>query len=259
MKKKFFINIFSLVLFLVLFVSFIWPKISLILENREKQLALEQEIADLDKKAEKVESLSQELANNVENQELVLEYIPLTRGDEFLVNYLNGVAYTEGLSLSDIVIEEKKSNLPGEILAPIGLEGGAGSTQGGTELLPVIASPKPVFETVSLNFFASYEKAMVLLRKLDGLKRFNEISYLKITKTYPQENKENADLNFLQIELSLDFNHLKKIASQAEIGETLFSREDFDQEVLAKIKNKAINGVDDLDDKTDGRINPFIP
>jgi len=255
MKKKFFINIVSLGLFLVLFSSFVWPKISETLEIREKQVILKEEIADLDEKTKKIESLSQELAGNLEEQELVLRYIPPSRGDEFLVNYLNSIAYAEGISLSDIAIEEKKNDPSEGVLAPTNLRDGSNLSQersGGM-------NPKPVFETVSFNLFASYEKIMILLKKFDGLKRFNGVAYLKIIKTYPKDNKENASLNFLQVELGLDFNHLKKIVSQTEIGENLFSQDRFDQETLVKIKSKAINGANDPDGKTNGRSNPFIP
>lgn len=255
MKKKFFINIFSLIFFFVLFIFFIWPKISETLETRKKQAILVEQIADLDKKTEKIESLSQGLAGNVENQELILKYIPSARGDEFLISYLDSVAYAEGISLSDIAIEEKKSALPEEALAPTNPENESALSSEGLE--PV--NPKPVFETVKFNLFASYEKIMILLKKLDGLKRFNEVSSLKIVKTYPKDNKKDASLNFLQVELGLDFNHLKKIASQAEIGEDLLSKESFDQETLTKIKNKAINEANNPDSQTNGRSNPFIP
>lgn len=255
MNKKFFINILSLFLFVVLLASFVWPKISETLKTRDKQLALKEQIADLDKKTETIESLSQGLAADVENQELVLQYIPSARDDEFLINYLDSVAYAEGVSLSDITI----SDLPGEVLAPANPESGAALSPEGSEVLPAAVSPKPVFETAEFKLFASYEKIMTLLRKFDGLKRFNEVSSLKIVKTYPKDNNEDAGLNFLQAEWSLDFNHLKKITSQAEIGENLFSQESFDQETLAKIKNKAINGANNPDGKTDGRSNPFTP
>jgi hypothetical protein len=169
---------------------------------------------------------------------------------------LDNIAFTEEVSFSNIGI---KKNATTEVLLKPEQGSEQIASQEGPEVLPVVISPKPVFETAKFNFFASYEKIINLLIKFDGLKRFNEVSSLKITKVYPQDNKEDVSLNFLQVELSLDFNHLKKIASQAEISEDLFSTESFDQETLAKIKSKAINGVNDPDSRTDGRKNLFIP
>ncbi len=199
------------------------------------------------------------MENNIGNQELVLKYIPAVRGDEFLINYLNSIAYAEGISLSDIAIEEKKSDLPAEVSAPDDSKNRASLSQEGLETLSTAVSPKPVFETVNFNLFASYEKIMTLLNKFDGLKRFNEVASLKIIKTYPKDNKGDASLNFLQVELGLDFNQLKKITSQAEVSENLLNAKNFDQETLVKIKNKAINGVNDPEGRADGRSNPFIP
>jgi hypothetical protein len=244
MKKKFLINTISLIFLFAFCVSFVWPKISETLEIRKEQGALNQKMADLDKKTGKIEFLGQELEKNIEDQEIVSKYIPPARGDEFLINYLDSVALAEGISPGNIGIKKKESDV---------------ITQEESGALTITASPKPVFETAKFNFFASYEKIVTLLKKFDGLERFNEVSYLKITKVYPENNKEDANLNFLQVELSLDFNHLKKITSQAEIDENLFNKDGFDQEVLAKIKNKAINGANNPDGRTDGRKNIFVP
>lgn len=245
MNKKFFINILSLVLFFILFAFVVWPKISETLEVRKEHLAIKEEIADLDKTIAKIESLGQELEKNIEDQRTVSEYLPAVRGDEFLVNYLDSIALTEGISLSNIEIEKKEVNSAIET-----------SLQAGNLLNE---SPKPIFETAKFDFFANYEKIVTLLRKFDNLKRFNKVSDLKITKIYPEDNKGDASLNFLQIKLSLDFNHLKKITSQSEIGEKLFAKDNFDQATLAKIKNKAINGANNPNNTTSGRSNPFIP
>jgi hypothetical protein len=254
MKKKLFINIFSLLCF-VFFVAFIWPKISEMLEAREKQAAIVTQIADLNKKAEIIESLSQKLSGDMENQEAVLQYIPSIKGDEFLINYLNSVTYAEGVTLNDAMIEEKISVLP----LPVENLALTDSGSEAANALPVVAiSPKPVFETANFNFFTSYEKVLTLLKKFDGLKRSNEVVSLKIIKTYPKDNEGDASLNFLQVDLGLDFNYLKKIDSQAEISENIFNKESFDQDTLTKIKTRAINEAIDPDSKTDGRSNPFI-
>lgn len=254
MKKKFFINIFSLLIFFVFFVAFIWPKISETLKAREKQTTVVTQIADLNKKAEIIESLSQKLSGDMENQEAVLQYVPSIKGDEFLINYLNSVTYAEGVTLNDVAIKEKKDALSEEASAPIDPVSGVVLT----DALSVATSPKPVFETANFNFFTSYEKVLTLLKKFDGLKRSNEVVSLKIIKTYPKDNEGDASLNFLQVDLGLDFNYLKKIDSQVEISENIFNKESFDQDTLTKIKTRAINEAIDLDSKTDGRSNPFI-
>lgn len=258
MNKKFFINILSLILFSVLAGFIVWPKISETLEVRKKHLAVGGEIADLVKTIEKIESLGQELEKNIENQKTVSEYLPSARGDEFLINYLDSIAYAEGVSLSNIGINKKEAVL----MAETSLQPELGNNQTVSQLdilLATAVSPKPVFETAQFKFLVNYEKVVALLRKFNSLKRFNEVSDLKITKIYPENNKGDASLNLLQVEMGLDFNHLKKITSQSEIGKNLFSREDFDQATLANIKSKAINGANDLDDRTNGRNNPFIP
>lgn len=259
MNKKLFINIISLFLFFTLFTSFVWPKISEVLESRKKQVALNESIAELERKTEKIESLGQELERSIENQEIISEYLPSVRGDEFLINYLDNIAYTEEVSFRNLRIEKKGPSSATEVLLQTEQENTQTSSQEEAVISLAAVSPKPVFETTRFNFFASYEKIITLLRKFDGLKRFNEVSYLKIVKTYPKDSKGDASLNFLQVELGLDFNHLKKIASQSEISGDLFNSENFDQEVLAKIKSKAINGANNPDSKTDGRNNPFIP
>ena len=259
MKKKLLINIFSLLLFFVLVAIFIWPKVSETLESREKQTALNEKITDLDNKTERIGLLGQKLEKNIEDQKAVSEYLPLARGDEYLINYLENIASAEGVSLKDVGIKKKEALIAASAPLAVDLESNTASSPGGLETLPAVASPTPVFETVDFSFFASYEKMADLLRKFDGLKRFNRISSLKIVKTYPEGNKKDAGLNFLQVKLGLDFNHLKKITSQAEISGNLLSKDNFDQETLTKIKNKAINGANNPDGNTDGRNNPFIP
>lgn len=257
MKKKLFINIFSLLCF-VFFVAFIWPKISEMLEAREKQAAIVTQIADLNKKAEIIESLSQKLSGDMENQEAVLQYIPSVKDDEFLINYLDSVTNAEGVTLNDVMIKEKISDLPPIENLALTDSGSVLPGEAANALQVAAVSPKPVFETANFNFLTSYEKVLTLLRKLDGLKRSNEVVSLKIIKTYPKDNEGDASLNFLRVDLGLDFNYLKKIDSQAEISENIFNKESFNQDILTKIKARAINEAIGPDSKTDGRNNPFI-
>jgi hypothetical protein len=184
---------------------------------------------------------------------MVLKYIPTSRSEDFLINYLDGISYAEGIGIRDVVLKEKKTD---DSLYQAIPENGQIYQEG---ILPLPVSPQPVFLTVKFNLFSSYEKIITLLEKIDGLKRFNETTYLKIAKTYPEDNKEDATLNFLQVELGLDFNYLKKIASQSEVGEDIFKKEGFDSEVLKKIEGRAVNDVADPESQSDGRSNPFTP
>lgn len=270
MRKKFVINLITFLLVIIFGVSIIWPEFSLILENRKNLKDVEEKLAVLTQKSQKIEQLSQELSQNPKNQETVLKYIPISRNEDFLINYLNGIFYAEGIGIRDVALEEKKIDTS---LAQAIPENGQIYPEGSLSLqtnlqdgqiysgesLPLQASPQPVFLTAKFNFFSSYEKITALLGKIDGLKRFNETIYLKIAKTYPEDKKEDATLNFLQVELGLDFNYLKKIASQSEVGEDIFKKEGFDSEVLKNIEEKAVNDVADPESQSDGRSNPFTP
>lgn len=253
MRKKFVINLITFLLVIIFGVSVIWPEFSLILENRKNLKDVKEKLAVLAQKSQKIEQLSQELSQNPKNQETVLKYIPISRNEDFLINYLNGIFYAEGIGIRDIALEEKKIDTSLIQAIP---ENGQIYPEGS---LPLQASPQPVFLTAKFNFFSSYEKITALLGKIDDLKRFNETIYLKIAKTYPEDKKEDATLNFLQVELGLDFNYLKKIASQSEVGEDIFKKEGFDSEVLKKIEEKAVNDVADPESQSDGRSNPFTP
>lgn len=253
MRKKFVINFITLLVILIFGIALIRPEVSQVLANRKDLSALREKLAGLNQKAQKIEQLNQELSQNPKNQETVLKYIPVSRSEDSLINYLDGVSYAEGIGIKNVVLSEKSSN---DSTIPVVSEDNQGYPEG---TLPLALSPQPVFLTTKLDFFSSYEKVIVLLEKINGLKRFNETTYLKITKTYPEDKKEDASLNFLQVELGLDFNYLKKIASQSEVGDDIFKKEGFDNEVLKKIEEKAVNDAVGPENKSDGRNNPFIP
>lgn len=253
MRKKFVINFITLLVILIFGIALIRPEVSQVLANRKDLSALREKLAGLNQKAQKIEQLNQELSQNPKNQETVLKYIPVSRSEDSLINYLDGVSYAEGIGIKNVVLSEKSSN---DSTIPVVSEDNQGYPEG---TLPLVLSPQPVFLTTKLDFFSSYEKVIVLLEKINGLKRFNETTYLKITKTYPEDKKEDASLNFLQVELGLDFNYLKKIASQSEVGDDIFKKEGFDNEVLKKIEEKAVNDAVGPENKSDGRNNPFIP
>lgn len=253
MRKKFVINFITLLLILVFGIAVIRPEFSQMMENRKSFAAVKEKVAALDQKAQKIEQLNQELSQNPKNQETVLKYIPTSRSEDLLINYLDGIFYTEGVVIKNVALKDKETNLS----ATPAIVESRQLVSGGAQSLRV--SPQPVFLTANFDFFSSYEKIIALLGKINGLKRSNGTTYLKIAKTYPEGKKEDATLNFLQVEWGLDFNYLKKIASQSEVGEDIFQKESFDREVLKNIETKAINDVGGPDSRTDGRSNPFIP
>jgi hypothetical protein len=253
MRKKFVINFITLLLVVIIGLAVIWPEFSKILVSRKNLDAMEEKLTALIQKSQKIEQLNQELSQNPKNQETVLKYIPTTRSEDFLINYLDGIAYTEGIGIRDVVLADKDVN---NLLSQSMVDGSQVLAEGA---LPAQISPRPIFLTAKLKFFSDYEKVGALLKKIDGLKRSNESTYLKITKTYPADNDKDASLDFLQVELGLDFNYMKKIASQAEIGAEIFEKESFDNEIIKNIEAKAINNVNGPENGSDGRNNPFIP
>jgi len=253
MKKNLVISFATLLTVIVLGISIIKPEFSQILENRKNLKDIKEKLAVLNQKSQKIEQLNQELSQNPKNQETVLKYIPITRSEDFLINYLDGISYSEGVGLKDIVLGEKNANNSLSRAVPANNQAYPGGD------LSLQTSPQPVFFTVKFNFSSNYEKIITFLEKIDSLKRFNGTTYLKITKNYPEDKKEDATLDSLQVDLGLDFNYLKKIASQSEVGEDIFKKEGFDSEVLKNIEKRAVNDISGPENKSDGRSNPFIP
>ncbi len=245
MKKKFLINLLTIPLGLIVFFVFIQPQSSQMLESREKLEKFQEKMDSLNQKIQNVDNLSQELTQNPENQKMVMDYVPEQRGDDFIVSYLDNITFGEGVPISNVVIQEKKDKTsqaqPGQ----------GGSAMG--------VSPQPVFLTTQFSVLSSYEKIMAIAKKFDSLKRSNTPISLKIVKTYPEDKKEDATVNSLQADFSLDFNYLKKISSRAEIGEELLAKEGFDPETLKRIKEKATEKAREPEVQSSGRPNPFIP
>ena len=210
MKLKILLVPFFLVLAVGLVVWLVMPSYY---DDNLKRQDLKNETDRLEtatKKTEKVDKLMKDLSANADKQTTLFSFLPEKQQDEEIINDLNNIASSEGVSIANLSLAKSI---------------GAPSVENTTEVKSNISATN---FNMDFTIVGAYDKIKNVMDKLARLKRFNKVSALAITKTTTKNEKgEEVAGNNLQAKLTLSFSYLKK-ADAATINDTIFSQEGFD-------------------------------
>lgn len=259
------IPLFLLIAVLVL----IWvvaPQFSIV---KERYIELSQKKADVEKTQEKIataNSLKEELERSQENKEVVENFLPGQMEVEEIIDNLNYIAATEGVSIATLSLDQPEKSLivPGTVgtgTSAAALGGSVGSTEDGS---PRVVTPieKVVEFNANYGVIGEYTNVKNVISKLYRLKRFNRISKLNIEKINPQnvgEGENQVSNSSLKVEMEIAFTYLAKESRLTDIDNQVFSRGSFSLDVLPQIDQRKTLEVLETIVPQSGKANPFLP
>jgi hypothetical protein len=270
MKLKILLVPSLIVAVIILLIWVIYPAYSSPLTNdglAEKLAQLSQEkdkMVQVKQKSKNVDILNSQLSSESDRKAIVMKYVPETAKEEEIIDNLNFIATSEGLSVFNLsVIKDKDSEISDAQTVPSAAGGTLASPASSDSSIvsdvPVMSvRPKPSNLTVQYSVIGNYDKIKNVLEKVYGFERFNKVISLEIKKPTSSEGKaETGDA--LEADAILSFKFIKKISTLADLEDPAFSNSKFDLAVTEKIRTeKRVNALN-LEAGSTGKTNPFTP
>ena len=221
-------------------------------EKLEKLRNEESKFEGIQNKNKRVEKLFAELSSLGSDKDVLYQFIPEKNREEEIIDNLNYLASTSGVSISKFVITQSAANA--NIVKPVNLNDDSGGF--------TMSSPLPQNIKVSVSLAGSYENIRNFLDKIDKFERYADFSGLQISKNLANNaERESASLDILSVTASIDFNFLEKVKlSEFNADDPIFSENSpLNLSAITDIKNKKTMDVLKLDVGQKGKTNPFMP
>lgn len=237
--------LFAPLLVLLIIVMAIWvvaPAYQELQVQKDELATAQQKLTDIQEKNALAAKLRQELAGNAEQEGLLLKYIPREAQEEIIIENLNSLALEEGLLVNNISVTGNTGKSIPVVVVSDGMD---------AQAVPVLSENK-----ISLNtgVIGPYEKIKSFIGKLAALKRYNNISSLKIS---PAASGTSA--NKLQADMMINFAYFSDNNAAVNVNSSIFSKGSFDKTVIEQIKNRLNKDVVPVNIGETGKANPFLP
>lgn len=242
MKLKLIIAPLLVLLIIIMAIWVVAPTYQELQVQKDELATAQQKLADIQEKNAQAAKLKKELAGNAIQKDVVFNYLPAAAQEESIIENINSLASGEGLSISNIsVTGDTGKNVP----APVVSDGTD------TQAIPALSENKISF---SVGVIGSYEKIKSFLNKLAALKRYNNVSALKISPAV-----SGGPANNLQANMTINFAYFLGNNTAVNINSSIFSEGSFDTAVIEQIKSKLSTEVIPVNIGETGKANPFLP
>lgn len=257
MKLKILVAPVVIIMVISLVIWGIVPAYSQLRVDNESLKNNQAKLAEVQGKQKNVENLFQELNASVDQQNILVTYLPYSKQEEAVLGNISDLVSQEGLSLFELSVladEKKAINAEENIgdLPPGGLEGEF-----------VMKGPEATNFTAKLGVSGEYQKIKNLLSKFESLNRFNEISSLDIASDTNSaagvEGQQSQPSSILSAKIELNFAYLKKAASISNFNDTVFVAGKFDTASIKKIEDRTSTELSQIKPDSSGKANPFLP
>jgi len=227
--------------------------------SKENDLAKEKLDLILRKK-NVVRSLDQELGMNPDKENFVRNYLPEGKNEEKIINAVNFLAASSGVSLIDISVKKdtineiEKENIPSPDERIFNF-----SQDGGEE----IQAEMPVyFKSISfeISVAGKYENIKAFLSGMGKLEAMNKIKSASIYREEDKTKKEGevTPADILSSKILSEFFYLEKIQAGGNYGLRILNSDSFDFSQVDKIKQFISQGTSVLESGEKGNNNPFF-
>ncbi|EKE15927.1 MAG: hypothetical protein ACD_11C00074G0002 [uncultured bacterium] len=262
MKLKLLFFPLMLIASISVLVAFVWPEISNIRKVMAENKIAEEKIALIKEKKDIVRSLDQELGKNSDKEKIMKDYLAEGKNEERIINSLNYLAVSTGVSLVDAsvvadsdvtAIEEKEEDIP------------TSNNVFNFSQEPISPSQVTIpvdLKNVSFNISITgkYENIKAFLSGMNRLELMNNIKLVDITqyKAESTEGEESQSTELLSVEVSSEFYYLEKMKVPGSYGLTALNASNFDFSQVDKIKQFISQGASVLEVGERGNKNPFV-
>jgi hypothetical protein len=245
--------------------------------HKNELVQLNQQLKEVQDKNAMIDTLANRYKSKLEDVEVLTEYIPLKAGEEDIINnlisYANYQIGEDAISITNISVGDgsdltltSKTNLPPDPEKKLQEFADAMSKErsDSKEKKSVAGDPlaemekvvefgevpsKPNQLAVTISLETSYNGMKEFFKKIDSLKRFNNVSSFRVA---------SDDEEKIKVDAILVFNYLKRY--NPETVNDSFLANSFDDEIVEKVKKRAIANTLKIEIKPPvGRVNPFLP
>jgi len=246
MKLKILIIPLLILIIIVFSIWFLMPTYFAVKDTKVKLDEATAKNEDIKNKLETAKSLNQELLSKGEEQKILNVYLPENKEEEEVINYFDDLVRREGMLAVGLALSPKENPQP---IVPVDPSTGVA--------LEASSDPAVQYMNATFKVAGTYEKVRDFMEKLSKLKRFNEISALKISKDVSQENESGAS-NSLIVDATAGFGYLEKIKNVSDINNSALVSGKFDLSAIDYIKNNRNTEISGLTPDTAGKSNPFV-
>jgi len=218
-------------------------------KEKYEQLKKEQKnLSNIQNKSANAQKLSSQLST-LSDKNVLYGFIPKSAKEEEIVDNLNFLASSAGLSIFNIDLSYSKQNTL--------LNNSSQSNQtSDSESLPIAKTFK-----VKIKVAGSYEAIKQFIGSVNKLNRYNDVTILNIKKNMNnQEENVNTSVNMLLTDMETTFDILPQAKlSDQNVNDPIFSSDKLDTKIISKIKDARNTKVFQLDIGQKGKTNPFLP
>jgi Tfp pilus assembly protein PilO len=267
MKIKILVFPMVLALSVVIAIAYMWPQYGslrgAIKELKESEATLQSVV----EKKNNIENLKGSLKSNQDKQSFVLDFLPINKNEENIIDGLNYLASGSGVALANLLLEDTRS------AAAIAAEESATTASSSKDILfsnassgsgessiiqPWDAQPRSV--EVEVDVAGKYENIKTFLEQVYKMEMFNTVASLKIEK---QESRSEegipADLGLLSATLKMSFGYLPEIQIGRNLSAPIFSQSSFNFGPYERLTSLVSKNIPTLETGERGKANPFLP
>lgn len=267
MRLKFLFFPIILIISLAIFIGYIWPEITSILEINDYKVAKSAELQSIKEKQAAIELVDKKISENIADETTVKGYLPENKIEERIIsgiNYLAGAANVPLLNIS-LVDSKETANLMNAVGSSLDAP-----AKGTIAINPLIVDPvtgvasvdnKNSIQVTSVKIAVAgdYEKIKIFLDSLQRMPILNTIKSLNITKEKNASTTDpavNTSLS-LSADVVVDFGYLSVAKVNSQQLENFKPELDNDTILsLSKYISQKSQSIVIGDDKK-GKLNPF--
>lgn len=206
-------------------------------------------VVDIKDKSANAAELARALNYNANQQTIIRRYLPAERKDDEIIGSLSSLASGDSISISSIAVNvDSKAPVVEAVVA----EAPTNSPDVVVLADMIDTSNEKLLKDFDLDVevIGSYANIRKFVLNLTTLKRFNDITALKIVA-----NDKNEEL--FTANMKITFNYLNKLTSVANVDRKIFANKNFDMSIVSEIENKTKAEIPAVSVGESGRENPF--
>ena len=235
----------ALAISIILFVWFIGPEFSVIKDKTSELNSEEKSLQEIMDTKQNLNSLEANLIGNADREGIVLDYLPSVRKEEEIINTLDYLATSSGISLLNLAVTcAKTANVSSVSIA-------ASQAGNSEEALKAKMAAKKI--EAKLNLVGSYEGIKSFLGQVYKVEKANNICFASISR--------QPESDSLLTEVNIDFSYLPQIRLSADDGlaDPVFSQKEFNFAVVDDLMNLISGKIPEIEVGSAGKANPFLP
>lgn len=241
-------------------ITIIWvivPEVKDVLDKKKQLEEKTLKLSEIEEKNRKARKLGEYLGGNTVQNRILADYIPQEKKEEEIISTLQYLAKQEDLLIYSLNIKQNQDGKTNNAQSQISAASSAG--ENGDEKNAAQARDLEII----VKTIGQYEKITVFLKKISNLERYNRAEYVKISKVNSGSEQEGGEeikrISALDMEIGLNFKYVEKSdALVVSADNSIFSREEFEVDVIKAIQEKMKTAVmEPVADKS-GRSNPFF-